>query len=536
MLLRAPRKFLPSLIGALGLAMFLAGCNGSSDINDITDIFGSNAHSGCPHINYNPNAAGLQKVRHIVVLMQENRSFDNYFGALPYAPSSPYHSGPCASTDNQCVDGLTCSVDGSGNYTCTNSNPEADGSPAVTAFHDPRLCIQPDLDHSWTGVHEEFNFDDPNNSLSGSNDGFVSQNDKTEQSDGPETPDDDDTMGFYNQSDLPYYYKLAQTYAINDRYFSSMPGPTIPNRMYELTGTSFGHVVSEGESLPPVTASSYGYMPINGTIYDLLDNNNVCWREYIEDGLSDQENLYGEMFRFPAPPDFQTVADFEAQAHSGDLPAVSFIDLASATNEHPPDNIRAGEADVADIINTIRLGPAWNHTVIILTWDEGGGFYDHVTPPAAPAPDNIPPGMCADNSNPPGSQTPGNGAQCSDSATEAQKLCSMASMGEQCAGFDQYGIRLPFVIISPFAKPAYVSHTVGDHGSILALIEARFTPGKHLTLRDASASDLEDMFDFDNSPALHTFVSPKIAPQGSSSDPGCAGVSTSGAWMPDNGR
>jgi len=504
------------------LAALIGGCG-----NDIESVFGTTSDSGCGAIPANPNPTGLARVRHIIVLMQENRSFDNYFGALPYAPGSPYHAGVCASTDNSCVNALTCSVDLSGNITCSNSNPEADGSPAVTAFHDPKLCIQPDLDHSWTGVHKEFNFEDPNNSLNGTNDGFVSQNDLTEQNDPPETPDDDDTMGFYTQTDLPYYYALAQTFAINDSYFSPIPGPTIPNRMYELAGTSFGHVVTQGESTPPVGFAQYGYQPINGTIFDLLDHNGVCWREYTEDGVTDIENLYGAMFREPLPPDFQSTDDFIAQAGSGDLPEVSFVDLNSANNEHPPDDPRAGEADVANIINAVRSGPAWKSSVIILTWDEGGGFYDHVTPPAAIPPDDIPPGMCADNSNPPSSLTPGNGAQCSDSAAEAQNLCALASMGEQCAGFNQYGIRLPFVVISPFAKPAYVSHTVGDHGSILALIEARFTPGKHLTMRDGTANDLEDMFDFDNSPSLHANVSPKLAPPASSSDPGCAGVNSS---------
>jgi len=520
-----------TLAGFLALAVFFAGCG-----NDLASLFSTTSDSGCGAIPAKPHPQGIAKVRHIIVLMQENRSFDNYFGALPYAPGSPYHPGPCTSTDNQCVNALTCSVT-SGNITCTNSNPEADGSPAVAAFHDPKLCIQPDLDHSWTGVHKEFNYEDPNNSLNGTNDGFVSQNDATEQSDSSETPDDDDTMGFYTQTDLPYYYQLAQTFGINDSYFSSIPGPTIPNRMYELAGTSFGHVVTQGESSPPVGFDQYGYQPINGTIYDLLDHNGVCWREYIEDGLTDVDNLYGAMFREPLPPDFQSTDDFIAQAGSGDLPEVSFIDLNSQNNEHPPDDIRAGEADVANIINAVRTGPAWKSSIILLTWDEGGGFYDHVTPPAATPPDNIPPGMCADNSNPPGSQTPGNGAQCSDSATEAQKLCSMAMSGEQCAGFNQYGIRLPFVVISPFAKPGYVSHTVGDHGSILALIETRFTPGKFLTARDQNANDLEDMFDFDNSPSLHSKVSPSLAPPASSSDGGCSSNSSStGAWMPDNGR
>src|ERR1700722_1393629 len=80
----------PAALGAVALALLIVGCNGNS-INDLTNLFGTNSHSGCPHINYNPNATGLTKVRHIVVLMQENRSFDNYFGVLPYAPGSPYH-------------------------------------------------------------------------------------------------------------------------------------------------------------------------------------------------------------------------------------------------------------------------------------------------------------------------------------------------------------------------------------------------------------------------------------------------------------
>src|ERR1700731_3549990 len=117
---RTLRTFV-AVAGMLALATLLAACNGSSGINDITNLFGTNAHSGCPHINYNPNATGLTKVRHIVVLMQENRSFDNYFGALAYAPGSPYHAGVCTSSDNQCVDALTCSVDSTGAITCSNS-------------------------------------------------------------------------------------------------------------------------------------------------------------------------------------------------------------------------------------------------------------------------------------------------------------------------------------------------------------------------------------------------------------------------------
>jgi phospholipase C len=473
-----------------------------------------------------PNATGLARVQHIIVIMQENRSFDNYFGALPYAPGTPYHPGPCAMGDNKCVDGLTCTSGPGGSLTCANSNPEADGAPPVTAFHDPRLCVVPDLDHSWVGVHHEANFSDPNNALNGTQNGFVRQNDATKQSDSPnelpglgETPTDDDTMGFYTQADLPYYYALAETFAIDDRYFSSMLGQTVPNRMYEFAGTSFGHLVtSAGEAIPPIG----GYKPINGTIFDLLNKNNVSWNEYIElGGLTEIGPPYGALFELPIPPHFQSLSEFRSQAAAGDLPSVAFIDTELSNSEHPPFDIRAGEAEVASLISAVRNGPNWKDSVIIWTYDEHGGFFDHVTPPAATPPDAIPPGQCADLSNPPTSETPGQGAQCDDSAQQARQLCQEAKPGEACAGFNQYGIRVPFVVISPFSKPSFVSHTVGDHTSMLALIEARFTPGQHLTDRDATANDLEGMFDFANAPSMNASVAPSLAPPASLSDPGC---------------
>ena len=495
-----------SALFLLVCGLLLASCGGSGN------------GSGTPPPK--PQAMGLARVNHVIVMMQENHSFDNYLGALPYAPGSPYHSGPCVATDNKCVDGLTCTADASGKLTCSNSNPEADGSAAVVAFHDPRLCVFPDLDHTWVGTHHEVNFSDPNNALHGTNDGFVSQNDLTEQLDsGSETATDDDTIGFYTQTDLPYYYALAQTFAVDDRYFASAMAQTVPNRMYELAGTSFGHLVtSVFEAIPPAD----GYKPIGGTIFDLLDKNNVSWGEYVD--TSDVTELgipYGGLFRLPIPPHFQTLDDFMSQAAAGNLPSVAFVDFGLVNSEHPPADIRAGEANVARVINAVRSGPNWKDSIIIWTYDENGGSYDHVLPPAVLAPDNIPPGLCADLSSPPNSETPGHGAQCGDSFDESKTLCAEHLPGEPCAGFDQYGVRLPFVAISPFSKPAYVSHTVGDHGSILALIEKRFTGNQHLTQRDANANDLEDLFDFNDAPSMGANVAPSLAPAASSSDPGC---------------
>jgi phospholipase C len=500
-----PARFVRLPLLPLGCILILAGCGGGGG-------------SGTPPPT--PGATGLQRVNHIIVMMQENHSFDNYFGALPYAPGSPYHAGPCASTDNKCVDALTCTASGA-SLACTNSNPENDGAPPVVSFHDPLLCIPTDLDHSWVGTHQEINFLDPNNSLHGTNDGFVEDNDGTDAPDTGESATDDHTMGFYTHSDLPFYYSIAQTFALDDRYFATLPGPTVPNRMYLYAATSFGHLVtSTAEAIPPAG----GYKPINGTILDLLNKQNVSWGEYVDaSGVTELGIPYGALFQLPVPPHFQTVSDFMSQAASGNLPSVAFVDFSLGNSEHPPYDIRAGEALVAGIINAVRTGPNWNDSIIFWTYDEHGGFYDHVVPPSAVAPDNVPPGMCADASNPPGSESPGGGAQCSDSLTAEQALCELALPGESCiTTFNQYGIRVPIVAISPFSKAAYVSHTVADHTSILALIEKRFLSSQHLTARDANANDLEDMFDFDGMPSLSATVNPALAPPASSSDPGCS--------------
>ena len=504
------------------------------------------------------------KAKHIIVIMQENHSFDNYFGVLAYAPGSPYHSprredrderdGGCRKGDHACVDGLTCRVDAAGKFTCLNSNRDDDGS-TVFAFHDSRRCVIPDLDHGWANTHREANFNRPNDTLfQGLMDGFVLINDLTEQIDnGQESPTDDQTMAFYNQQEIPFYYDLAQKFAINDRYFSSVLGPTFPNRSYLLAATSFGHLTTSDSFPPP---GSGGYKPITGTIFDLMEKNGVTWADYFQDVPQ------GGSFRpFPAPidPHFRPLPVLLAQLAGNPalppLPAVSFVDpnfgVLAARNEndeHPPTDIQRGQAFVSQVVGAVRSSPFWKDTIILLTYDEHGGFYDHVVPPRArqghaPNPDGISPGQCADLSNPPTSLQPGKGAECSAnllSATDttvkdAADLCPRFALDPtgpfpaECANFDQYGIRVPFVAISPFAKAHYVSHTVGDHTSILALIERVFmTPAAssreekdddddevshpHLTRRDQHAHTLEDMFDFNRSPSLNTSVGVALPP------------------------
>jgi phospholipase C len=345
-------------------------------------------------------------------------------------------------------------------------------------------------------------------------------------------------MGFYNQNDIPFYYDLAQKFAIDDRYFASLLGPTFPNRSYLMAATSFGHLTSADTFPPPG-----GYRPITGTIFDLLNENGVSWADYFQDAPQGASFL---PFGLEGDPHFLPTSVFLGQAAGnplfGPLPQVSFVDpnfgffgIQLENDEHPPTDIQRGQAFVSQIVNAVRSGPKWQDSIIFITYDDHGGFYDHAKSPKAKqggalTPDGIAPGQCADLSNPPASEQPGGGAECSSnfvsaidtSVVDAELLCPALAADPtgpyplQCANFNQLGPRLPFIAVSPFSKSGYVSHSVGDHTSLLALIERRFLTINdvrlHLTNRDQFANPLEDLFDFNHSPSLDTPVGQAAPP------------------------
>jgi phospholipase C len=200
--------------------------------------------------------------------------------------------------------------------------------------------------------------------------------------------------------------------------------------------------------------------PPNGTIFDRLDDHGISWKNYFVDlpttGLFTHQITRDLGKVLP-------VADFLLDASLGTLPAVSLVDpQSSVASEESPQDIALGAAYAAAIIHAVLTGPAWPKTVLIFTYDEGGGYYDHVPPPAAVPPDAIPPAVHV----PP--DFPG--------------------------GYDRYGFRVPTVIVSPWARPSYVSHEVHDHTSILKLIETKWNLPA-LTYRDANASNLLDSLD-----------------------------------------
>lgn len=367
-----------------------------------------------------PHGAAIP-IEHIIVLMQENHSFDNYFGQLPAAGHAD-------------VDGLPASA----------TNPDSTGAP-VAAFHQTRYCTA-DTNHSWTGSHLEFD--------GGKNDGFVTQNE----------PDGARSMGYYDQNDLPFYYALAKTFAMSDRYFSSVVGPTFPNRFYLLAGTSFGRIRND------LTSSS------QPTIFDQLNAHQIAWKVYRNDFA------YASLFH-ANPRNLVPVSAFFSDAAAGTLPPVAFIDGSIGitmveNDEHPPANIQQGQAYAARLIEALLASPNWPTSALFYTYDEHGGFYDHVPPPSACVPDNIAP------------------------------LLDPADPGSNfSAQFDRYGFRVPFVVVSPYAKPGFVSHAVHDHTSILRFIETRFDLPA-LTNRDANALPLLDLFDFSHAALMNPPVLP----------------------------
>jgi phospholipase C len=250
-------------------------------------------------------------------------------------------------------------------------------------------------------------------------------------------------MSYYDQSDLPFFYWLANTYSIADHYFGSVLGGTWGNRDYLYCATSDG-VTDTGQA----TISA-------PTIFGALDAAHVTWGIY-SDGNPRQDSLgWPTTFR-----GFANFSAFTSALAAGTLPQVSFVDPANTytppiitQDEHPTSDIHGGEQWVRTIYETALASPLWNQIAVILTFDESGGTFDHMPPPSAcpPSPDQ--------------------------------------------AAFNQLGIRIPTIVMSPWARMHSVSHVVHDHTSILRFIETLYDLPA-LTARDANADALLDMFDF----------------------------------------
>jgi len=382
---------------------------------------------------------GLSKLKHIILFLQENRSFDSYFGMLgPYRVSKGLPNN---------VDGLNL------NTTLLNTQNQP-----VHPFHNRSVCTE-NLSPAWNESHADVD--------GGWMDGFM----KTSTS-VPSTIDPTGTraMGYYDQTDLPYYYEAAARFATSDRFFSPELANTIPNRLYLFTATSFGN------AFPPNPPSGGFTQP---TIFAHLDQAGVSWRYYYQGSASTAFIQQFSIYKTDSGKVVPIANWYNDVKNDSTLPSVIFIERVAATDEHPDSNVQTGAAFASNVINALICptlssagacvpSPSWNDSALILSYDEGGGLYDHVRPAREVQPDSIPPNL--QSTDKPGA-------------------------------FNQTGFRVPLIVFSPWARPNFVSHTTRDYTSILRLIEDRFNVAP-LTLRDANADNMMEFFNFSGAAPL----------------------------------
>jgi phospholipase C len=364
--------------------------------------------SPIPH-PVNGATANGSPIKHIVVIVEENHTFDNYFGFYPG------------------VNGLNSSI-------AVPGSPGA--APTVRPYPLANVTLIANLNNSWAAAHEAYD--------NGKMDGFVIAQ-------GSKVP-----MGYYDYHTIPYYWDYASQFVLMDDFFTSVMGPSLPNHLYLLAGQS-GGLTSDAHS----GVIDYNSSTVKDSIFDFesvideLQAANVTWGYYA--------GAHGSLTNWNPVPAFSSIGDNETmlshlaetgqfidEVKNNSLPSVSWVMPASdQVSEEPPANITLGEEAVVSEVNAVMSSRYWNSTAIFLTWDDWGGFYDHVPPP-------------------------------------------------QVDGYG-YGFRVPCLIISPYAKRGFVDNTQGDFTSILKFIETDFHLAS-LTSRDAKAGDLMEAFNFTQKP------------------------------------
>jgi phospholipase C len=370
-------KTLGTLAGATAASRLLTGC----------DDGGSGSPPG---------------ISTIVVVCMENRSYDHFLGA-------------------RALEGL--GGDGLGSEM---SNQRLDGS-SVAVYPETIACM-PDPPHGWDSCHAQ--------AADGENSGFLTEFERYHGAGAPPH-----AMGYFDRAAQPFSWALADHYATSDRWFSSVLGPTWPNRMYLHSGQSGGLKVNE--------------LPVSGgidwrSIHHQLNDAGIEWAYYFQDlpfvPLYKDLDIEGRVRRFNY--------DFFKDAEAGTLPPVVWIEPNTNLNDdHPPHHHMLGQQFLASIYTALATSPQWENCLLVVTYDEHGGFYDHVAPPKAP-----------------------------DARADE--------------GFDQLGIRVPTFVAGPYVKTGYVDSEVREHCSVLAHITKMFDL-EPLTERVAWAKDLDSFLDLE---------------------------------------
>jgi len=362
-------------------------------------------------------------IEHFVFVVQENRSFDHYFQDFNPAPGTTADVAPAS-------------------YVAQNPNNKHEPLRPFELLH----SCPDDPAHDYESVMLAWR--------GGKMDGFALAADK-------------DAVSFFSHNVLDYYHALARAFSLSDRHFADFLGPTWPNRLYMLSGTSFGHT----SNTPPPARD------IEASLFHQLDEHAVSWKIFADNRIF-EEGMY-PLLHQSHPKNFMTIAQFKEASIAGKLPAFAWVESSYggplATDEHPPANVEIGQKFVSEIIDATMHGADWKDTLLVLTYDEHGGFFDHVPPPPACVPDEHVPKIKPGHLHP---------------------------------RFDHLGLRVPMILVSPWVKRGYVSHTTSSHSSLLRLVQARFELPA-LTRRDANAMPPYDMFDFASPPRLDVPELPK---------------------------
>lgn len=355
-----------------------------------------------------PSSAPASPIKHIIIIVEENHTFDNYFGTYPGA-------------------------NGLNGY---SAQPDPATGATVRPFHLPGVTLTQDLCHTWECAHKAYD--------NGKMDGFVA------------AAGTNLTMGYFDYNQIPYYWDYASQYVLLDNFYSSVMTASLPNHLYLVAGQSGGLTVgSTSGVINSATSSVHNNTFYFRSIVDELDANRISWKYYA--GGYGSLNNWNPLPAFAffrsnqtrmqnlAPPD-----QFAKDVQSSKLADVTWLmPSVDPSSEHPPYNITIGEHAVVSEINTVMESSYWNSSAIFVTFDDYGGWYDHVTPPQVDA--------------------------------------------------YGYGFRVPCLVISPYARHGYVDHTQSDFTSLLRFVEVAHSL-QPLAARDGLANSMTEAFDFARSP------------------------------------
>ncbi|MGC1872629.1 MAG: alkaline phosphatase family protein [Acidobacteriaceae bacterium] len=459
---------------------------------------------------FEQGTAGITSLKHIIFFAQENRSLDNYFGAMrEYWKENGF--------PDQSFDGLPQFNPTSGEAPLYGPPPAIPGcnpadtsscvwdpSHTVASFHMISVCNE-NTSPSWQEAHIDWDYQDSVGKYPAKNNGFV-HTAAGDARQNPGTPFFDingiRAMGYWDGTDMNYDYFMASSFATSDRFFQPVMTRTENNREYLAAATSGGYALPNGTDAADTPQLK------SKLIWEELQAAGISWKVYINpEGsgcagppyqsscLIKQGYLegfsYAETILAKYPQNIAPISEYFSDLDNGTLPQVAEIEPASnagldqhgSDSDAHPENVQDGARYTSTLINALMESSSWEDSAFIFFFDESGGLYDHVAPQPAVSPDGIPP-----------------------IDLPAVYVC-VGVTGPTC-NFTYTGYRIPLTVISPYAKKNYVSHTVMDETAILKFIEERFNLPA-LTKRDAAQADMSEFFDFNNPP----WMSPPVPPQ-----------------------